>query len=333
MAEINKDNKLRESMKGIASELNTCSSALATSIKAAMPKGEPIKIEPPQFGFSCAKTLSEVSKNQLGSVSQIASQMIKPIILPKTEPFKIVLPQFDFSYMRVFLESVNKQLEGVARVAEVWRAEFDEAVIRERKDNISQWAKFGWVISDIGGLSFSHFYEKVESQETADELMSKYVDGEFVDELCDDLRGLKKKDNEYQEYTGLEESIFCFQHKKYISCINTLLPLFDTELIRHQLRKEEGVRAQVGAKAAQKLKKHFETDNDDFAVLTNYLSTGVISYLELIFEDAKNFTIPQTHINRNLPLHGMNKKAYSELDCLKLFNAYRGFAMLMGLHE
>lgn len=270
------------------------------------------------------KKINESLESYRNSLREITDS----IVLPNLNMIKIETLKISVS-LKSLTDGIIESLKPFQDISRELTKEFSEEAVKEKVNNIICWAKYGWVITDIGVLSFTIFFDVIESQQEADQTIGEYINKEDVNGLFNDLRKLSKGKNEYQEYESLNEAIFCYRHKKYISCINTLLPLFDNELIKLQMYKAANQRKKVGKGATEKLQSYFKCIEHDSGLMSHFLYAGVISYLEMLYENTNDFTIQQTNVNRNYPLHGINTKVYTEIDCLKMFIAYKALLILI----
>ena len=278
--------------------------------------------------FDAFENVRKIINESLESYRKSLREITNSIVLPNFNMIKIGTFKTTVS-LKSLSDGIMETIKPFQNIARELAKEFSEDAVKEKVNNIILWAKFGWVISDIGELSFANFFGAIESQQEADQIIGEHINKVVINQLFNDLRKLNKGKNEYQEYDGLQEAIFCYRNKKYISCINTLLPLFDSELIKLQMNKAASERKKVGRGATDKLQSYFKCMEDDAGLMSHFLYAGVVSYLGVLYENTNDFTLQQTNVNRNYPLHGLNTKVYKETDCLKMFNAYKALLILI----
>lgn len=261
------------------------------------------------------KKLIEQTQLFMSKVSESINKINIPII---------ELPSYnlDLSYFKEYFENIKKVLNNTLH-------DIGETLVDEIIPNIEKWSMYGWIISDIKPLKQNVFYKEPESQEDADEIMNNYITEEFISEMFKTLNEIMKNKNKYLENDTIEEAIFCFNNEKYISCINTLMPLFDTELVKFQMMYNEPNK-KIGYGGTKKLKKYVEQYSNDFSIEFYFLSISVYNYLtKVLYKNTNDFNIKQDNLNRNISLHGMRNKKYTRLDCIKLFNAYINYIIFI----
>lgn len=132
--------------------------------------------------------------------------------------------------------------------------------------------------------------------------------------LCK-TKGIKKSD--------LEEAIFDFRHKKYKSCSMITFSMIDSKLIRFQRdedRNPKTMRRYSGKKAAEKLQKHIQDEqNIEQKFFLLLVCENLFMCIQKVFEDGDDFKNQPAVINRNFIDHGMLTRGVVRKDCVQLF--------------
>ena len=190
------------------------------------------------------------------------------------------------------IESIKKSiLFNITPVVEYIRASFPFNNLEDAFSCIELWSKYGWVISDFGNLNFNIFSKKPKNQDDADKIILDCLTPNFIDEV-----------------------------------LSVLLPLFDAELINVQIKKDNNCNKKIGNGGVQKIEKYLL--NKSVPVINYFLQISVYHYLKELYKKTDNFNTNQYNINRNMILHGVSNRMYTELDCIKLFNAYTVYRLV-----
>ena len=225
------------------------------------------------------------------------------------------------------IESIKKSiLFNITPVVEYIRASFPFNNLEDAFSCIELWSKYGWVISDFGNLNFNIFSKKPKNQDDADKIILDCLTPNFIDEVLSELFNFLDEKEEAYTFSILEEAIFCFKNEKYMACVSTLLPLFDAELINVQIKKDNNCNKKIGNGGVQKIEKYLL--NKSVPVINYFLQISVYHYLKELYKKTDNFNTNQYNINRNMILHGVSNRMYTELDCIKLFNAYTVYRLV-----
>lgn len=179
-------------------------------------------------------------------------------------------------------------------------------------DSLQKWGEFGWCLIDWVEIEFYHNIPK--SIEEADNLVLEYCSDKIIYGFIEELRD--KVDNIIE----FDEAIFCYENEKYTSCSLILFSIIDSMFIRMQEKKKNDNR-----KLALGFSKELRTSHDhvNFMIETSCLAT--LNAIKTFFRNGQDFTNEQQDIaNRNFVSHGMNKRAVTKIDCIKLFLIIKG---------
>ena len=218
-----------------------------------------------------------------------------------------------------------------ARIAEMIKNIKIPTVSEERKEELrlsyQNWGKFGWTLmpdAPIFGLD-----ECPMDIKEANRIALKYCGSDAMQRLFDILRkmkGIKKSD--------LEEAIFCFENKKYKSCVLVLFSLIDAKIIRLQRKEDRDSRGRrkTGLTAAKKLFIRINAEtNIEKKLFTLLCYENVFACLNTVFADGEDFKNQPVVINRNFLDHGMMTRPVIRKDCVQLFLLCYNLFMLLEL--
>ena len=199
----------------------------------------------------------------------------------------------------------------------------------ERKEELrvayKAWGSYGW--TTMPNLSLAGFSDCPVDIKEANKLALSYCTNKDMDKLFDilrDMKGVKKSD--------LEEAIFDFEHKQYMSCALVLFGLIDAKLIRLQKKDKDskGKWREVGKSAANIVLDKIKSEQDlekKFFLLLDY--ENILSCLNTVFARADDFRKQPLVINRNFVDHGMMTKKVIRKDCVQIFLLYYNLLMFL----
>lgn len=268
-----------------------------------------------------------MTNNLVSSLTNISKTCIKNIntsLLKSTGEYLL-------SYQSTLSDTIERLkqsiLFNITPIVEYIRTNFPFNNLEDALSCIELWSKYGWVMSDFGDINFSIFSKKPESQNEADKIILDYLTPNFIDEVFSELFSFLDEKEETYTFTILEEAIFCYKNQKYMACVSTLLPLFDTELINVQIKNDNNCNKKIGNSGVTKIEKYLL--NKSVPIINYFLQLSVYHYLKELYKQTDNFNTNQYNINRNMVLHGVSNRMYTKLDCIKLFNAYTVYKLVI----
>ena len=188
--------------------------------------------------------------------------------------------------------------------------------------SFKQWGEYGWTLMPHADLYI--FKEAPDNFNNANKSMQVWCKKEAVEDLFILLRN-----SENAKKADLEESIACYQSKKYKACAMLLFSLLDAEFIRMQREEDRNPKTKrrpTGSTAAKNISKHIAKEHNiekRFLLLLTY--TNLFACIDTLFKDAQDFKKQPLLINRNFLQHGMLTKPVRKRDCIQLFLLYYNF--------
>jgi len=222
------------------------------------------------------------------------------------------------------LESIAKMQESTLRelrkAAKAWN-EIDWNVLEV---SYRKWGEYGWTLIAHSPLSF--FANLPDSQIDADKKALQYFKKNEIKLFFSDLQKMQVN------IKDLESAIFCFSNKQYKACAMLLCTMIEAPLIKIQPTGQK--RRKVGRGAVKRFKDKtvvtMSLENSQFL----YLHTAnVLSFLNMLFEDADDFKKEPMHLNRNFIGHGMAKRNVRRKDCIKLFLGLYNTMLLLEFND
>lgn len=178
------------------------------------------------------------------------------------------------------------------------------------------WGRYGWVTDTHLG-EFGFWDEIPPTQDEADNKVLGILDDTYLLELRKELE--EKTSNSAM----LREAFFCYDNQCYLACASLLTSFIDGVLISSPANSSSSNR-KTGEGAGKKV--FTEIKKDDFWGLPGSLNLELInfnSFISTFFARANGFENEPPSLNRNYLHHGMSNRTISQLDCLKLFIAYK----------
>lgn len=222
------------------------------------------------------------------------------------------------------LESIAKMQESTLRDLRKAAKSWNEIDWNALEVSYRKWGEYGWTL--IGQAPLSFFAKQPENQINADKQALQYFKKNGLKLFFYDLQKLQvnKKD--------LESAMFCFNNKQYKACAMLLCAMIEAPLIKIQPAEQQ--RRKVGRGAVKRFKDEtlgtVSLENSRFL----YLHTAnVLSFLNMLFDDANDFRLEPKHLNRNFIGHGMEKRDVRRKDCVKLFLGLHNTMEMLELQE
>lgn len=209
---------------------------------------------------------------------------------------------------------INQKLIEI--ISDIKLPEFTDDEKNRIIEAYQNWGEYGWTIFPF--VKYNFYNSCPDNLIEADKKVLKECNKHNLSllfERLNDFELINKKD--------LEESIFCFENKKYKSCAMVLYSIIDAKLIKMQKDEDRNPRNHMratGKNAALNIKKHIEKENninDTFFLLLSHVN--LFSCIDTLFQHGDDFKKEPELANRNFLDHGMLKKNVRRKDCIKLF--------------
>lgn len=192
-------------------------------------------------------------------------------------------------------------------------------------ESFRYWGECGWTI--IPNAHIDLYSIRIEDKSERDKYAMQYLQKKDIEELFADLSDARLN------HKDLDEAIFCYNNKCYKACAMILCSLIDGRIYKRQ-PIVEGKRRKGNKQFFETIKK---TGLEEHLLEQGFLllqMDNLIAYLQKLFEQARDFTLKSDSLNRNLLLHGMNKRPVRKRDCIQLFLAlYNVVDIMDGLNE
>lgn len=187
------------------------------------------------------------------------------------------------------------------------------------KNAYESWGKIGWTLPPNAPVY--PFSTVPPCSQKANEVMLKFCETSDMEVVFDELK--KNLGNVHD----LSEAIDCYKETYFTACALILFSIIDSKIItivNDKNQQNETKRSKVGMRAIC----DFENDIDVKSVVDSdrtkflpLLHLNLFSCLKTFFSSADFNGEDPPVINRNLLVHGMNKRRVNQEDCIKLFVA------------
>lgn len=236
----------------------------------------------------------------------------------------------------------GKIIEGYNVLGHLWEAlypKLSDAILSldvpgysaERKQELirhyEEWGRYGWTFNcemTVKTLSSS----MPLSLEDADQKMGQYCSLEGITKMAKELKakGVNGPD--------LDEAQFSFEHRNYKASALLLFALIDHELISMGFRKKprkdqkEGYYKTGKAAVSEYSDLNKEAYESSF-LYANLYFINIVKTLMVLFAESEYFENEPDVINRHFIVHGMSKRAVTQIDCFKVWCALYSIAVML----
>ena len=191
--------------------------------------------------------------------------------------------------------------------------------LNAQERSMIEWGKFGWVIP----LDYdqSYFFDNFDfilnipsSYQNARDLVRQNVLEEKFEKYLIEIE--KKFDKENK----VKDAIWSYKAGNYRLCVLSLFTELDFLLYSYQ-EKVQNERRKI-FKSIDKFNENIDNKN---VSLRFVFFSNLRNALKVIYSDAKDFSIIERTINRNMIMHGMSRYEIGKLECWQLLFAIVNF--------
>ena len=201
------------------------------------------------------------------------------------------------------LESIQSQVARLGKTFDCIKPGL-ERFERNLKPTEEKLIQSGWTINE--SMMPNHFNEIGELIET------DKIDDYFYELLINTRRNINQR-----LIKPYEESIFAYENKKYIICINTLVPILEGTIAN--------LLSYDGHRMISICKKQLEKCPEDKMPLNRMEWNVNIGFINKLYCPAPFQELEPDSLNRNWLLHGRSFYDIKEIDCLRILNAIGTF--------
>lgn len=232
-------------------------------------------------------------------------------ITPMIEIFRNIANEYV-----TIVDNLGKFIEEYTKYVSDIIPKLNVSVTEQRRseliDAYETWGKFGWTI--IPDASMDIFNTKPNDILNANKLVEKYIKKNNIHEIFSTLTSFSTNN------IDLDESIFCYNNKKYKACALIVFTIIERTMLNYQ--KENNIRNfKVSKSAVDELNKRINHNvgSNIFEIFPYLFILNTFSCLDEFFCHGNNFKTEGPLINRNFLCHGMSRRSVRKRDCIQLF--------------
>lgn len=232
-------------------------------------------------------------------------------------PFQQVVTKVREAVIGGALEQFQKTIQAFGKALQALvDPDISDEEIQRRISSYQAWGNYGWVVPPEA--PFDLFNTAPSDLKTANRIAMQYCKPQDIESIFSELEQQK-----HVRKTDLQEAKFCFDNKKYKSCVMILFSMIDARLIRLSAKKGKEKQRPSGSEAANRLIDHIKQKYDKANYLFIVLRlAGLQACYDCIFARGNDFKMQVPTINRNFIDHGMRWKRVTKTECIQVLLLY-----------